>query len=658
MTVDGVERRVLVDSGCSCCIVYAPVCKWTRRKASVTTVNGQLQECKGVGRVWIRTADGAEAEVDALVVDFKPLGLDCILGVDGISALGGVTISSCSVNFGASQLRQGGVCAAAMEIDRQDFKAFYSEKLRTWTVSWQWTEEPGELANKIAEYAVPPSIREAYESELQRWITEGWLIPYDEEKLGPAKGLIPLLAVAQSNKAKVRPVLDYRELNLHIDAYTADVDVCADKLREWRQKGVRTAMLDLSTAYMQVHVHESLWPFQTVILRGKRYCLTRLGFGLNIASAAMKAILTEVLALDERVCAASSPYVDDVYVNEEIVSVEYVRDHLLRYGLVCKQPQRVADGARVLGLQVWGEEGKLLWKRVGKIPDVPDIITRRSVFSFCGKLVGHLPICGWLRPAASFVKRRVNELSHSWDDEVLDEGLRVILQEMWQLVCDGDPARGRWDVHAEEATVWVDASSIASGAVITVQGQTVEDASWLRRENESHINMAELDAVLKGVNMGLLWGTKRLHLRTDSQAVYNWVSDALSGKARLKTKAASEMLIRRRLGVLKDLVKEYDLQVDIALVPSKGNLADRLTRVPQRWFKPSSRGSAQGDVLCAAIESFPRKILEIHHSTGHQGVDRTLYFVRKVFPTATSSAVREAISNCQECRSFNLIRPP
>ena len=52
--------------------------------------------------------------------------------------------------------------------------------------------------------------------------------------LNSSKGLILLMAVLQKNKQKVRPVMDYRELNEHVDAYTASADVCAQKLREWR----------------------------------------------------------------------------------------------------------------------------------------------------------------------------------------------------------------------------------------------------------------------------------------------------------------------------------------------------------------------------------------------------------------------------------------
>ena len=37
----------------------------------------------------------------------------------------------------------------------------------------------------------------------------GWLFVYPEENLSPPKGLIPLKAVLQQNKSKMRPVLDF-----------------------------------------------------------------------------------------------------------------------------------------------------------------------------------------------------------------------------------------------------------------------------------------------------------------------------------------------------------------------------------------------------------------------------------------------------------------
>ena len=45
----------------------------------------------------------------------------------------------------------------------------------------------------------------------------------------------------------------------------------------------------------QIRVHKTLWPYQTVKIDGKRYCLTRLGFSLNVALLIMKDIVSAVL---------------------------------------------------------------------------------------------------------------------------------------------------------------------------------------------------------------------------------------------------------------------------------------------------------------------------------------------------------------------------
>jgi len=126
-----------------------------------------------------------------------------------------------------------------------------------------------------------------------------------------------------------------------------------------------------------------------------------------------------------------------------------------------------------------------------------------------------------------------------------------------------------------------DASSLALGAVVEVGDHVVEDVTWLRHEDASHINMAELDAVIKGFNMAIMWNMKKLHLCTDSLTAYHWITDTVTRKARVKTKASTEMLIRRRLSMLNSLIEEYHLDLDVTLVTSECNLADALTRVPQ-----------------------------------------------------------------------------
>ncbi|KRX63997.1 hypothetical protein T09_9382 [Trichinella sp. T9] len=178
-------------------------------------------------------------------------------------------------------------------------------------------------ARRPAKYA-----RGAYEDELRKWIKDGCLVPYDESEHGPPKGLLLLMAVIQRNKKKVRPVMDFRELNAHIESHTADADVCSQKLREWRRQGVNVALIDLKKTYLQIRIDKSLWPYQTVVFKGKRYCLTHLGFGLNVAPLVMKAVMNCVLSRDPDVRKGTSAYIDDIRVNESVVAVDRVKRHL------------------------------------------------------------------------------------------------------------------------------------------------------------------------------------------------------------------------------------------------------------------------------------------------------------------------------------------
>ena len=96
--------------------------------------------------------------------------------------------------------------------------------------------------------------------------------------------------------------------------------------------GTNGAIVDLRRAYLQIRVHESLWSYQTVIFRGQRSCLTRLWFGLNAVPSVMKYVLTAVLTQDETVDRATSSYLDDIFVKEDVVSVQCVENRLLNVG--------------------------------------------------------------------------------------------------------------------------------------------------------------------------------------------------------------------------------------------------------------------------------------------------------------------------------------
>ena len=162
--------------------------------------------------------------------------------------------------FGIEDLALCGVSDPGIAVEGQDFSATFDPVMRSWTAKWKWSQnsDRGGLQNQIESYSVPCEARVMYDCKLEKWIVEGWLTPYEEEKYRSAKGQIPLMAVIPKNKVKVRPVLDYRELNTSIDAFTADADVCSDKMREWRREGENVSLIDLKKAYLQIHIHDSV----------------------------------------------------------------------------------------------------------------------------------------------------------------------------------------------------------------------------------------------------------------------------------------------------------------------------------------------------------------------------------------------------------------
>ena len=224
----------------------------------------------------------------------------------------------------------------------------------------------------------------------------------------------------------------------------------------------------------------------------------------------------------------------------------------------------------------------------------------------------HRTVCGWTRAATGTIKRRASAVTKGWDDETTDDLLVRMVKETIARVKQDDPAKGDWCVQRDELNVWVDASSLAIAVLMEKDGAAIEDACWLRPTNDAaHINLAELDAVMKGVNLALQWKVRKLLIHTDSLCVYHWISDTLTSKARVRTKAASEMLIRRRLETIRKLVTEYNLSVDAVLVTSNCNLADRLTRVPQRWYNAMKKEAGLVPLLCAASVEAADKIREI-----------------------------------------------
>lgn len=74
--------------------------------------------------------------------------------------------------------------------------------------------------------------------------------------------------------------------------------------------------------------------------------------------------------------------------------------------LECKDPERLVDVERVLGLLGWNAVNC----SGSRIPKLPNVVTRRTMFFLCGRLVMHLAVCEWLRVVCRIIKRRASSV--------------------------------------------------------------------------------------------------------------------------------------------------------------------------------------------------------------------------------------------------------
>ena len=173
-----------------------------------------------------------------------------------------------------------------------------------------WIKEPvlRNCIETIDFYRMDEAVYPRFKSEVNRWIDHRWLVKTKCNE----EGLISLIAVVQEKKDKVGPVLDFRELAKFVECSGADTDARDKKLRSWRQKLANCALLDLRNAYMQISAADECSKYQTVKFKGNFYKLSRFGFGLNCAPEIMKALVSKVLSLDEKISKATDHYYNDI----------------------------------------------------------------------------------------------------------------------------------------------------------------------------------------------------------------------------------------------------------------------------------------------------------------------------------------------------------
>ena len=104
-------------------------------------------------------------------------------------------------------------------------------------------------------------------------------------------------------------------------------------------------LVDLQSAYLEIRVDKKLRSYQLIEYKEKIYSLTRFGFGLNCAPQIMSKILKTVLKKDEQIYRATDSYIDDLLVDEKMVSAQKLIHHLKKFGLITQEPEPLEGGA-------------------------------------------------------------------------------------------------------------------------------------------------------------------------------------------------------------------------------------------------------------------------------------------------------------------------
>ena len=246
----------LIDTGCTRSIVRGNLLgrvSCEKSAVDITTADGNCVKTLGhaSGKLEI---GGKLMEITCIVMRTLVDDIDIIIGVDIIMRLGGVQLSETGVSFGVNNY----VCANVKVVNKclnirdDDYNADFDGK--KWTVSWKWKNSLPRIMGQVSEYGMSDVVREGFNEEVNAWIDEGILLETADE----VEGVIPLMAVVQEHKKKVRPVLNYKYLNEYVSSHTGEAQDCGDTLRTWRSFGDNVAVVDLKRAYLQVHVQKKL----------------------------------------------------------------------------------------------------------------------------------------------------------------------------------------------------------------------------------------------------------------------------------------------------------------------------------------------------------------------------------------------------------------
>ena len=490
--INGKSAKALVDTGCTRTMVREGLTGRATGETVLAAFDGRKVKCKGSAHAEMSVGEETVSQ-EVMVMDWIVGGIDAVIGMDTISRLGGVKVQKKLVQF-------GNMCAIAC--GEKGNARIHELKKHKDANRLQCLEEKvcmldltnQDLKNKLAEaqdFVVINSgpAQGSLVDELSASSRWGQAKPHSDS---PVSGESDKESGDESPKKMVKKLK--RQLSFLEEQKNGKIAGLQERLADMGENEVKLSetLAEMEMTERELKAKLALYESSEVTVE-KMKCQDKIHELRTSQESLLDQLETmepEEESLQERL-EETERRLKGKIVTLDVEMKNLKQKELKENGFVAKEPEALEGGAMLRLKLRKADDGQVKFERANTIPEVSQGLTRKELFSICGKLVGHYPQAGWLRVACSYVKRHAE--GDSWDDYVGD-GIRDRMKEIVEEVRKNNSVKGMWRVpKSDSGTVWCDASELVMGVVFEIGGTEVEDASWMRKEEYNQKKCEEVE---------------------------------------------------------------------------------------------------------------------------------------------------------------------
>ena len=541
-----------------------------------------------------------------------------------------------------------------------------------WSYEWIWKDKypPATQLKGRSIYRKKGIDEKHVDTGIQQLIADGVL-----ERCHNPKLLIPINPVCQRIKKPEDPVRITGDFSASFnrficsDSTIESNEICSEAIRRMRAFQAGT-VLDLKAAYLSVLLAEHLRDYQCFHVNDVWYRATRLMFGVSIGQKILFLILQRLL---------KNRYIgfrDDLFLPSGVSVKEVVETLESNSFTVKKGSWRLEDIAEgdsdksILGLRVTRLGGELRWMRK-PIQDI-EVRTARDLATMLGEAAAsHLPCLGPVRAEVSLLRsvlgRWIGSDMTRWDADIPDD-IALCWGKTHASLKQEESRSYQWKIpDSGTYRLYCDASNILLGGMMRIKNDGVEsgdifDFSVLNK-NQVHINVAELEAALTGINILTEYAPREadVEIFVDSKTCRAWLKIALEHGI-VRTNSMYRALIKTRLEVFRQTVEMMRWKVSVTWLDTLSNPADVLTRPRQLlielWRSYNKEivigiddvAEEPSEIIGALSANGKSIIKSLHESRYHPGASVMRQLLRSHSIDNMEEKLGEVIRECEICQ--------